>query len=167
MINTYIVDGSNRYFFDAVFRTNHTLSNKISESDSDSGNTKGDRITHSADVVSFDIGASDCVTDSSGSRSKKVFDILAEIRDSRRTVTLITRFRTYNNMAVEAINVADDYTTMNVLKATVNMRELVEDEQEGESSSKHTTNFTNSGQQSAQSGNQSILHQFGELLNGK
>lgn len=58
-------------------------------------------------------------------RSINAWSILKGMQLSRLPITVETRLQTYNNMIIEELSSPDDVKTLNALKATVRMREII------------------------------------------
>lgn len=158
--------------FDAVLRTDHTSKLTATSHPIESGANIVDHAFIEPAEISIEIGMTDC--NGVGS-SNKMFKSLQSLQNSRRQLTVVTRYKTYRNMLIMSMSVPDDYTTMNALKAILMLREIpVVGSQtvaiaERESGQKQKTGSTNSGtvQPSGASGaNQSVLRQAAGLLSG-
>lgn len=98
------------------------------------------------------------------SRSINAFRILSLMKKAGVVFSCTTRLKTYDNMVIKHIEAPEDYTTLHGLKATVYMQELnlVSPEEVKVSSSKHVTDTTSKGMQTAQP-LESIIYQKGGL----
>jgi len=142
------------YFFDAVFREEHTSTLKITEHPIQSGSNIVDHAYMEPRRLVMDIGMSDAMDtlyDSqwSGAYTKSVsaYRILLALQTARTTVSVHTRLYDYTNMLIESITAPDDYSTQLGLKCTVTLRELmvVEVDTNSTSTDTQTTDSTNSG----------------------
>lgn len=97
--------------------------------------------------VERDIGAG-------AGRSARTWMTLKAMQLSRIPMVVETRLQTYNNMIIEELSAPDDVKTLNALKATVRLREIiVADVAETKTGARpQQTNQTNGGQVPAQTG---------------
>jgi hypothetical protein len=58
-------------------------------------------------------------------RSAAAWSTLKAMQLSRVPITVETRLQTYENMLIEELSAPDDYKTLNALKATVRLREII------------------------------------------
>lgn len=113
----YIQDGSNSYMFDGVTKMAHNLSLKCEEEPDDKkkaeylNNAKNEPNKVVLDATMSDVYTTESsLTNKDNPRSKSAFGVLVELKESRRTVQVITPLRTYNNMLLVGITVEQDDT---------------------------------------------------------
>lgn len=58
-------------------------------------------------------------------RSARAWMTLKAMQISRVPIQVVTRLQTYNNMLIEELSAPDDVKTLNALKATVRLREII------------------------------------------
>ena len=164
------------YFFDAIFKNEHTSNLKITDFPVQSGAALTDYAYMQPTILIMDIGMSDTAkpidkTQFTGgdSRSKKAYEVLLELQRSRVPLQVTTRLKVYQNMLIESIVVPDDFKTQNALKATVTLREIqvATVKTIRISARPHVTNSTKKGTQEPVNPNQSVLKQIGDKISGK
>ena len=108
---------------------------------------------------SFDIGMTDCVSSfvagqfpASPTRSINAYNTLVDLQASGQFLTLDTKYAHYSNILIESISVDDDYQTVNALKATINLKQIIVADAQfiKITSNQHVTSTTPRGQVSAQ-----------------
>lgn len=119
------------YFFDAILRTEHTSTLKITSHPVQTGANITDHSYVEPAVLTMEIGMSDAmdslVKDQfTGRYTKSVsaYQALLDLQQSRIPVSVLTRLRQYENMLIEEINVPDDFKTLYGLRCTVTLREI-------------------------------------------
>jgi hypothetical protein len=60
-----------------------------------------------------------------GGRSRAAWQTLKEMQMQREPLTVVTRLQTYENMIIEELSAPDDYMTLNALKCTVHLRQII------------------------------------------
>lgn len=65
------------------------------------------------------------VTSLGNGRSAQAWTTLKIMQQSRVPLTVETRLQTYKNMIIEELSAPDDYKTLNALKCTVRLREII------------------------------------------
>ena len=65
------------------------------------------------------------VTQAGNGRSAKAWEALKAMQLARAPITVETRLQTYSNMLIEELSAPDDYMTLNALKCTVRLREII------------------------------------------
>jgi len=120
------------YFFDAFLKLDHSSKLRITEHQVEEGSNIADHSYLEPLTLSLEIGMSDaCVSFVEGqfeqrfTRSVSAYDTLITLQKNRIPLNIHTRLKTYKNMLIEVITVPDDYTTLNGLRATVILRELI------------------------------------------
>jgi hypothetical protein len=158
--------------FDAWLRLNHNTSLTITQHPVETGATITDHSYRNPRRFSFDIGMSDTVgfailpanltiphtplsiplpaipiISGDFKRSANAYNALVAMQLTRQILTLDCKYGGYDNVLIESIDVSDDYTTKNALKATVNLLEvfLVDTQLTKVSTNPHATNSTNRG----------------------
>lgn len=118
-------------FFDAWLRLQHTSSLTITQHPVESGAAITDHSFSNPLRFSFEIGVSDCATSvipgpyAGSSRSIRAFNALRAKQDTRQLLKLVTKYNTFENILIESMDVFDDFTTKNALKATVNLVQVI------------------------------------------
>jgi hypothetical protein len=120
------------YFFDAVFKTDHTDKLQITEHPVETGASVTDHSFKEPRALSMEIGMSDvCSSFINGqfaqksSRSVSAYEILKQLQANRVPLRVYTRLSVYDNMLIETITSPDDYKTISGLRATVGFREVI------------------------------------------
>lgn len=75
--------------------------------------------------VKWLMGGASPVTMPGDERSVNAWKALREMQVARVPITVETRLQTYNNMIIEELTAPDDAKTMNALKCTVRLREII------------------------------------------
>ena len=131
---TYIVDSKgNFYFFDAVVRTEHFRSLRITEHPVQTGANLSDHSFQMPAHLSLEIGMSDAMDSyqpgqyQSGLASKSVnaYQAFLGLQLARLPVTITTRLDTYENMIIEQISAPDDVKTRYGLKAVITLKQII------------------------------------------
>lgn len=124
-------DNGKIHVFDAVFRTDHTTSMRVTEHPVQTGASIVDHSYALPEKLTLEIGMSDVmdsyVPGSWQEYSKKsiaAYQKLKELQYSRKPLTVTTRLNVYNNMVIEYISSADNNQTINGLKCSVSFRQL-------------------------------------------
>ncbi len=120
------------YFFDAFLKLDHSSKLKITEHPVEEGANIADHAYVEPQSLTMEIGMSDVCTsyvdgqfNQSYTRSVSAFDTLKTLQEKREPLTVHTRLKTYENMLIETITVPDDYMTLNGLRATIGLREII------------------------------------------
>lgn len=166
---------------DAVLKADHTTSLLITDHPVEKGADITDHAQVQPKQLTLEIGFTDSgmLYGSGGDgRSVNAFQALVAIQETREPFPVSTRLFNYKNMLIESLTSPDDYTTMNALKATLTLREIIIVQTatvgvEGRSSDPQTTDSTNSGTQqsssaasSSASSNTSILKSIANTVGG-
>lgn len=170
------------FFFDAYLRLDHTRKTKITQHPVETGAAITDHAYVEPAELIIEVGMSDsCVSFIQGqfnqrySRSVSAIDTLWKLQEQRIPMDVLTRLKLYKNMLIEVISVPDDWQTLNSLKATVTLREIIVAEVKtvtmnnggaSTSASPQKTATTNKGTQQVNKPNQSVLKQTSALLKG-
>jgi hypothetical protein len=165
--------------FDAILKTDHSSKLTATSHPIESGASISDHAFVEPAEVSIELAVSDSEIGGgafgSGDRSVKAFGELLRLQTSRKLMTVVTRFKTYNDMLIMSVSVPDDYTTMNAFKAIIMLREIptvstsavsVTARATGSSSQAQKSGGTSSGTKQAAAPNQSVLKQAGGMLRG-
>ncbi|MDQ0202473.1 phage baseplate protein [Pectinatus haikarae] len=67
----------------------------------------------------------DSVTTFGNGRAARTWLSLKAMQQSRVPIVVETRLQTYNNMLIEELSAPDDYKTLNALRCTVRLREII------------------------------------------
>jgi hypothetical protein len=126
------LSNGDKYFFDAVFKEQHTLTNVITQNPVQTGTAVTDHVYQQPITVSFDIGMSDVMKDiipgqySAGdSRSANAYKIFMYMWQNALLMDVSTSFIVYQNMVIQSIQAYRDNTTMKAMKATIVLQELI------------------------------------------
>jgi len=112
-------------YFDAVFRTEHSAGVTLTEHPVQSGAPVTDHAFVEPMEVTMEIGMSDSAAEAKQDRSVSAYKMFMDLLALREPVKLVTRLGTYPNMVITSISAPDDHTTMNALRATITLRQIV------------------------------------------
>ncbi len=119
------------YFFDAVFRVDHSQRLQRTEHPVQTGIPVTDHAYLLPARVTLDVGMSDAMSvlqqgvyTSDQSKSVSAYQTLLKLQRSRLPLTLATRLHTYTNMLIEGIETSDDLRTRYGLRATVSLGQI-------------------------------------------
>lgn len=128
----YVKTSIGGYFFDAVFRTEHSTHLNITSHPVQGGANVSDHCFMEPARVTIEIGMSDVVTSwvfgqfSGGpSKSKDAFTALRLMQSRRQPIDVVTRLASYKNMLIEDLSIPDDLKTNSGLRATVSLRQVI------------------------------------------
>ncbi|WP_289141555.1 phage baseplate protein [uncultured Brevibacillus sp.] len=128
----YLKTNIGGWFFDAFLRSTHTSRLKITEHPVQTGSALTDHAYLESQELTMEIGMSDVATSlipgqftGGWSRSVQAFKVLKELQALRVPLQIHSRLGLYQNMLIEEISAPDDFTTLNGLRCTVTMREIV------------------------------------------
>jgi hypothetical protein len=128
----YVKTNVGGYFFDAVFKTQHTSKLRITSHPVQGGANISDHAYMEPLSVTMDIGMSDANPSpilgqfvSAGNKSQSAFDELRKMQESRTPLDVYTRFKAYTNMLIEEISVPDDVKTSTGMRATLMLRQII------------------------------------------
>lgn len=154
-------DSGQKYFFDAVLKTEHNLRRTITSHPVQIGANITDHSFQQPVRLSLEIGVSDSMDcyskedDWTGSvtingyscRSINAYQELRRIMNSGNPMTVHTRIETYDNMIIESITVPEDFKTKYELRASILFQEIitVEASRTKTSTKEWTTLQTNGG----------------------
>lgn len=114
--------------FDAWLRLNHNTGLTITQHPVETGAAITDHSFVNPRRFSFNIGQSDvgtAQTNISTVPAINKYQELVALQETREPVQLVSKYGIFTNVLIESVDVADDYTTKNVLKATVNLQEVL------------------------------------------
>lgn len=131
---TYIDDGDDLWYFDAVFKNDHNLSQKITENPVQTGANRTDHSYSLPAVLQLEIGMSDVMDsftpsqwgsdDSEPTKSVAAFQKLNDWKDNGTPLNITTRLKTYDNMVIENISALDTIETIYGLRCTVVFKQI-------------------------------------------
>ena len=121
MINTMLQTSIGDFYFDAVFRTEHSANMIITEHPVQTGAPIADHAYLEPEEITCEIGMTDVNGDGV---SVQMYQQLRELMARREPFTLVTRLHSYNDMLISALSVPDDYTTMFALKAGIVFKQV-------------------------------------------
>ncbi|WP_297428634.1 phage baseplate protein [Clostridium sp.] len=135
LLQTYFITSNGNYMFDAYFNINHESNLTITEHPVQTGANIADHAYMEPNTVTFEIGMSDAMQDSTDSRFKKFTDdttrsitayrVLRQLQAERLPIQVINKLNNYRNMLIETISATEDNKTTNGLRATVTLKELL------------------------------------------
>lgn len=108
-----------KFFFDAVFSTEHSSNVTVTEHPVQVGAPISDHAYQEPNEVTMEIGMSDAMVGAGDDHSVNAYNTLRQIMAKREPLQLVTRLWSYQNMVLTSISAPDDQTTMYGLKATV------------------------------------------------
>ncbi|WP_201264983.1 phage baseplate protein [Brevibacillus reuszeri] len=128
----YLKTNIGGWFFDAFLRSTHTSRLKITEHPVQVGAALTDHSYLEPKELTMEIGMSDAATSlipgqftGGWSRSVQAFKVLQELQAIRVPIQVHSRLGLYQNMLIEEITAPDDFTTLNGLRCTVTLREII------------------------------------------
>lgn len=142
------------FFFDAIIRTEHTSSLKMTEHPVQTGANIVDHAYMEPAMIVMEIGMSDAMDSmvqgqftSRYTKSVSAYQTLLDLQKARLPLQVHTRLNLYKNMLIEEITVPDDFKTQFGLRCTVTMKEIfvVEVSTATVSAREHSTGSTNKG----------------------
>lgn len=146
-------------YFDAWLRLQHNTSLTITEHPVETGVAIADHAFSDFKRFSFDIGMSNVLQSvfantatANDDRSVQKYRDLVRLQNQKTFVELYSKYNTYSNILIQRVDVADDYTTKNAMKATIQLVQIIVASTSSSqlSADPQTTNQTNRGQVSAQ-----------------
>lgn len=131
----YDVDKGVDLPFDGVIKVEHTISLKIEDDPSNIkdgsayvNNAKNESNEVVVDVVMSEVYTTvNALSGSTGSRSRNAYEVLMDIKKSRRKVQVITSIMTYNNMLIKAVQLLQDESSPFGWQASITFREATDD----------------------------------------
>jgi hypothetical protein len=127
---TYIQDSQgNNYFFDAILRTQHETTTRITEHHVQSGGNISDHAYQMPARLTLEIGMSELmdsyeVGSWASPKSVSAYQTLLKLQNARLPLIVETRLNLYRNMVIEQITAPDDYRNVTTLKCTVILRQI-------------------------------------------
>lgn len=140
---TFLIDVDETiWYFDAVFRIEHTAQRRITEHPVQTGANISDHSFQLPARVSLEIGMSDVMSgvhltavDSfqegdwgDQDKSVKAFQKIIEWQKSGAPMSIGTRLLHYDNMVIENVHAPDDFKTKHGLKCIVSFRQIITSE---------------------------------------
>lgn len=172
IIKTYFETPKGNYMFDAYFNIEHESDLAITEHPVQTGANISDHAFMKPNILSFEIGMSDVMTDifdsnynsfsSEATRSITAYQILRQLQSDRIPINVITKLWTYKNMLIETISAIDSNTTAYGLRATVTLKEIFVASVTTVKISErpHKSEETNEGEQKVKQTDESMLSSF-------
>lgn len=128
----YVKTNIGGWFFDAFLKMEHTSRLTITDHPVQTGASVSDHAFLQPHELSMDVAMSN-VNESivpgqfSGgySRSVQAFYVLKDLQQMRVPIQVHTRLGLYRNMLIEVLTAPDDYTTLDGLRCTVTLREII------------------------------------------
>jgi hypothetical protein len=124
--------GGTVHVFDAILKTNHTTSLRITEHPVQNGANIADHSYVLPERVVLEIGMSDVMDSYQPDRWKEystksisAFQKLKELQYKRQPVIVETRLNFYENMVIENIQTPDDYKTIEGLRCSVTFKQII------------------------------------------
>lgn len=115
--------------FDAWLRLQHSTSLTITQHPVETGASVTDHSYFNPRRFSFDIGMTDCVVapqfQGDSNRSVNAYNALVDLQKSRQRLTLVSKYGIFPNILIESVDVSDDYSTKNAMKATITLLEII------------------------------------------
>lgn len=169
IFKTYFETSQGNYLFDAYFNINHESTLSITEHPVQTGANISDHAFMQPNILTFEIGMSDVMTDVTGNyesfsndsstRSIDAYKVLRQLQSDRIMINVYTKLWNYKNMLIETLSAPDSNQTAYALKASVTLKELlvatVTTVKISERPQK--TNTTNEGDQKVQQADESFL----------
>lgn len=145
----------NDYFFDVEYSENHDYENQITENPVMTGVAANDHVYRKPNVITLDVGTSDCYTFNNGTswqsslRSVAALEALRMLCGNATLVDVYTGLHSYNGYIIRSVNAKRDNTLMHAMRATIVLQELMVVDAVTTSISEvpNTTDSTNSGAQ--------------------
>jgi len=118
--------------FDAWLRLHHNNSLTYTQHPVESGANITDHSFVNPIRFSFDIGMTDCVKSiipgqfpATPTRAINAYNTLVQLQAAREFLTLDSKYGHFDYILIESIDVSDDYQTVEVLKATINLVQII------------------------------------------
>jgi hypothetical protein len=128
----YLKTNIGGYFFDAFLRVEHSSSLKITSHPVQSGANISDHAYMEPVTLVMEVGMSDAMDSlipnqfkGFDTKSVTAYNVLTDLQESRVPFEVHTRLKHYTNMLIENISTADDFKTMNGLRCTVTMKQIL------------------------------------------
>lgn len=81
--------------------------------------------TTSLSSLISELSGSSLIAQAGPSRSVDAWGALKKMQMERMPLTVVTRLQTYENMIIEELSAPDDYMTLNALKCTVHLKQII------------------------------------------
>jgi hypothetical protein len=127
----YIKTNIGGFFFDAIIRTEHTSTLKMTEHPVQTGANIVDHAYMEPAMLVMEIGMSDAMDSmvqgqftSRYTKSVSAYQVLLDLQKARLPLQVLTRLNLYQNMLIEEITAPDDFKTQFGLRCTVTMKEI-------------------------------------------
>lgn len=115
--------------FDAWLRLQHNTGLTITQHPVETGASITDHSYFNPRRFSFDIGMTDCIVapqfPGDANRSVNAYNALVNLQGRRERLTLVSKYGIFPNILIESVDVSDDYSTKNVMKATISLLEII------------------------------------------
>jgi hypothetical protein len=128
----YNYNDGNGYYFDAVFKIDQSLQNRITEHPVQNGANISDHVYNLPHTVTLEIGMSDSMESYkagqfTGGRTRSItaYNVLVNTWRDKDRVLVWTRYGGIENCVIERIDIQDDYKTARGLRATVAFRQII------------------------------------------
>ena len=128
----YVKTSIGGYFFDAVFRTEHSTHLNITSHPVQGGANISDHCFMEPAKLSIELGMSDVSSSlvfgqfaGGPSKSQDAFTALKLMQAKRQPIDVSTRLETYKNMLIEDLSFPDDLKTNSGLRAMVSLRQVI------------------------------------------
>ena len=120
------------YFFDAIIRTEHSTTLRITEHPIQSGANISDHAYMLPCTLTMEIGMSDAMDafisnqfSESYTKSISAYQTLLRLQKNRMPLQIMTRLNLYQNMVIEHIGTTDDFKTVNALRVIVSFKQII------------------------------------------
>jgi hypothetical protein len=77
------------------------------------------------DILQGELSKGSAIADVGSGRSINAWQALKSMQLERAPLTVTTRLQTYENMIIEELSAPDDYITLNALKCTVHLKQII------------------------------------------
>jgi hypothetical protein len=128
----YVKTNIGGWFFDAFLKMEHTSRLTITDHPVQTGASIADHAFLQPRELSMDVAMSNVGQslvpgqfDGGYSRSVQAFYVLKELQQMRVPIQVHTRLGLYQNMLIEVLTAPDDVTTLDGLRCTVTLREII------------------------------------------
>lgn len=156
----FLRDNIGGYFFDAILKTDHSRSARITEHPVQTGANITDHAYALPARLVMEIGMSDVMASfipgqfrGGPTKSIAAYKLLVDLHAKRQPVTVVTRLDRYENMLVEHLATSDDVRTQTGLRCTVTLRQILTAKvptTKPTSNAPQTTQTNNMGEKQAQ-----------------
>jgi len=129
----YISDSKgNDYFFDGVFKTEHSSKRRLTQHPVQTGANITDHSYQIPMSLTLEVGVSDSMdvyklswSGNANSKSVNAYQKLRKIQDSGQPLKVITRMCSYENMVIESIAIQEDYKSLYSMKAGISFQQII------------------------------------------